>query len=601
MQYCHLVLFLAFQTAYLSAQITVLPIDWLSANSARFSLAPDHKMWVMLQHHASNQANARLAVHHFEADGQWTGSFELEDRFLNSFDLITLPSGALVAAVKEADGSDNTVALLTFSPDHTLTQYQRLRFPYLSLGLNGLINTPDGYLLTVCERTAPLRIHLLKFSLNGIMQWEKTIFGDLSGVKAMVDADGNIYQFISASIGTGIARLPKLLKLNHQGDLLQAWAIHGGDGPAVYSVCQTSDHHFILAGRTADNSDTYPDYWILKMDTNAQVKWSYQLANQGSEQAFSYYYRLQPDNDKGFYWQIDRQFSQSPRSILCHFDENGQMRWGKTLPGANILFDMAFTGEALYSLGNDSGVGSNSRLMVFQMDAAGNLPSCCTDSIALVPREQAAFTQPIPLYPTGNGVVITVETMPLTEFTPLIEKRCEPLAIRVDPAVICPNECVQVSLLNTNADTISVNWTFSGGQPAGSQGIVSIPICYEKPGKYPVDALVDVGNNCLIPLQDSINLCTPDFIPNAFSPNGDAVNDVFKPVLYFPVKDFLFEIYNRWGQLVFASHDPLVGWNGQIAGQDAPSDVYIWTLRFTNIRQELEEEKSIKGEITLLR
>jgi gliding motility-associated-like protein len=70
----------------------------------------------------------------------------------------------------------------------------------------------------------------------------------------------------------------------------------------------------------------------------------------------------------------------------------------------------------------------------------------------------------------------------------------------------------------------------------------------------------------------------PDiFMPNAFTPNSDGKNDVFKPVLAGITKLDFFRVFNRWGQLVYATNQNGRGWDGTLSGtkQDAGTFVYI--------------------------
>jgi gliding motility-associated-like protein len=65
-------------------------------------------------------------------------------------------------------------------------------------------------------------------------------------------------------------------------------------------------------------------------------------------------------------------------------------------------------------------------------------------------------------------------------------------------------------------------------------------------------------------------------VPNAFTPNNDGHNDILK-VLGFGIQSLkYFRVYNRWGQLVFASANESTGWNGSIGGQPAPGGTYVW-------------------------
>ncbi|MBL7813512.1 MAG: gliding motility-associated C-terminal domain-containing protein [Saprospiraceae bacterium] len=75
------------------------------------------------------------------------------------------------------------------------------------------------------------------------------------------------------------------------------------------------------------------------------------------------------------------------------------------------------------------------------------------------------------------------------------------------------------------------------------------------------------------------------FLPNAFSPNNDGVNDVFLGQGYYDsFKSFSLQIFNRWGEIVFQTHTPTEGWNGQKnnAGYQLPEGVYLSVLIYKN-------------------
>ncbi len=71
------------------------------------------------------------------------------------------------------------------------------------------------------------------------------------------------------------------------------------------------------------------------------------------------------------------------------------------------------------------------------------------------------------------------------------------------------------------------------------------------------------------------------YVANAFTPNGDNLNESFTPsVIGFDPEFFLFKVFDRWGVEVFHSDDPMIGWNGAFrnSGELMPQDVYIWRL-----------------------
>jgi gliding motility-associated-like protein len=91
-------------------------------------------------------------------------------------------------------------------------------------------------------------------------------------------------------------------------------------------------------------------------------------------------------------------------------------------------------------------------------------------------------------------------------------------------------------------------------------------------------------------------------IPNAFSPDGNGHNDIYLPVLYgTEVLDFAFDVYDRWGRIMFSSDSALLGWDGTIreTGEFAPCGVYNWKLRYRTIDQPLM--KQTMGSVTLIR
>jgi gliding motility-associated-like protein len=91
------------------------------------------------------------------------------------------------------------------------------------------------------------------------------------------------------------------------------------------------------------------------------------------------------------------------------------------------------------------------------------------------------------------------------------------------------------------------------------------------------------------------------FIPNSFTPNGDEINNTFQPVFtsgYDP-QNFSFWIYNRIGELVFESHNALIGWDGTYAGKMAENNTYIWKLQFKS--KQTEKEYYMTGHVNLVK
>ncbi len=106
-------------------------------------------------------------------------------------------------------------------------------------------------------------------------------------------------------------------------------------------------------------------------------------------------------------------------------------------------------------------------------------------------------------------------------------------------------------------------------------------------------------------LSDTIHVKTKDcsctfYMPTAFSPNNDGVNDIFKPFAkceYF--KDYTLIVYNRWGELVFETNDISIGWNGTYKELEQQMDSYMWILKYADVLSN--ENVSKKGMLILLK
>jgi gliding motility-associated-like protein len=107
---------------------------------------------------------------------------------------------------------------------------------------------------------------------------------------------------------------------------------------------------------------------------------------------------------------------------------------------------------------------------------------------------------------------------------------------------------------------------------------------------------------------DSMNiktfcLNTQVFIPNAFSPDGDGVNDIFMVRGKGIAQVRAFRIFSRWGELVFEKtnfqpNDPAFGWDGRVRGKTGPSEVYVYTA---DVVCENDLINTYKGNVTLLK
>ncbi|HMU45755.1 MAG TPA: PKD domain-containing protein [Chitinophagaceae bacterium] len=88
------------------------------------------------------------------------------------------------------------------------------------------------------------------------------------------------------------------------------------------------------------------------------------------------------------------------------------------------------------------------------------------------------------------------------------------------------------------------------------------------------------------------------FVPTAFTPNGDGLNDVIRPIAVGIEKINYFSIYNRWGQRVFITSVNGQGWDGRINGRTQGSGVFVWMVSAVDY---LGNHIFLKGTVTLIR
>jgi gliding motility-associated-like protein len=104
---------------------------------------------------------------------------------------------------------------------------------------------------------------------------------------------------------------------------------------------------------------------------------------------------------------------------------------------------------------------------------------------------------------------------------------------------------------------------------------------------YHVRAATSIGCEAFDTIKIKVYQGPELYVPNAFTPNNDGLNDYLK-VIAIGMKEFhFFRIYNRYGELIFTTTDPVKGWDGRIKGKLQQTGTYVWMAEAVDYRGNL--------------
>ena len=158
-----------------------------------------------------------------------------------------------------------------------------------------------------------------------------------------------------------------------------------------------------------------------------------------------------------------------------------------------------------------------------------------------------------------------------------------------------------VQFVNESVGAISYEWHFGDGTTSYEEDPFHQ---YDTSGVYLVMLIADAGNGCI---DTTFNYVEVDpyvtlYIPNAFTPDGDGLNDTYGAIgLNFEYLSFEFEIFDRWGGLMWRTDNPFHWWDGthMNSGERVKQGVYVWQISYRHFNTF--EPKVLNGTVTLYR
>ena len=148
-----------------------------------------------------------------------------------------------------------------------------------------------------------------------------------------------------------------------------------------------------------------------------------------------------------------------------------------------------------------------------------------------------------------------------------------------------------ISLTDLSIDAARWDWFMNGEIVATQQDLN-----YEFPDTGAVEIMLVVTHAefCQDTIRQLVDVVpeTRWHLPNAFSPNGDGLNDTFGGVgVLYGAQEFRLRVFNRWGQMVYESEDPNATWDGFATTEDPAAGVYVWEVRYVEGRGEVVAER----------
>lgn len=165
-----------------------------------------------------------------------------------------------------------------------------------------------------------------------------------------------------------------------------------------------------------------------------------------------------------------------------------------------------------------------------------------------------------------------------------------------------------LSLVNFPSDTTSCNGeilTLGQALPGVSytwNGKTDSVVTISQSGNYNITAADTLGCSKTFTVKAELKNCIACtvFVPNAFTPNDDGINDKLKGFINCPAAEYHLQIYNRWGQKIFETNSINKGWDGKQKGEPMPIGVYVYLVQYKN-RVNETTFRSQRGTVVLIR
>ena len=166
------------------------------------------------------------------------------------------------------------------------------------------------------------------------------------------------------------------------------------------------------------------------------------------------------------------------------------------------------------------------------------------------------------------------------------------------PAIGMTEEPIEFTNLSKRAD----NWIWTFGDDSPQSTLKNPTHVYQDPGQYMVTLEAINAHGCNDKISYTITVADEIliYVPNVFTPDNNDFNQTWKySITGIDIYDFTMIVYNRWGQIVWQSHDPAAEWDGFYNGKLVQDGVYVWVMEFGDSVADKRHEYN--GTVTILK
>lgn len=563
--------------------------------------------------------------------------------FFLEYKMEPTPDGGFVIANKEWNSP--YVFVLKYDSCGYLSWSKRLEKMFVYTTCSGMLTDAAGNTALLFQRYNVFgadTAYLLKMDPGGVLLWSKKIVlpGDLGKADFALASNGSycfgsiyfssaltnptLLVFVDAETGAvqsatglydpGVAGVPKFANLPDGNLLVRQWSQMFSINPNTLEVAWAKAYPgfysggdckpLVLSSRIVDFIESSPatNQNVTPIFFDLQGNYLYRSAEISARQDTYRPFRYGP-----------RQMSQLPgeriafattdsaggfRMALIVLDSMGKLLQTKHFHPAGTGAQRAAHDQCLLKDGNIAIVGEeNDRVEVLRVSPEAGAPDCTIDTNA-VPAPAGDF-----FIPAGADLVLEIQPVPqfvavnypinVLDFNVQRGEKCdltETIADRDSTLFLCPGDSALIAVDFLSPSICVWDDGVTGCQRSIRPGETRTATATVRCAAYSQKFTAVERQDCPCPFN----------LPNAFTPNGDQVNDVFRPVGDCKFVDFSMQVFNRWGQQVFSTTEPETGWDGTSNGQPVPSDVYVFWLNYqTTIPGS--PRVSEKGSLALLR